>query len=262
MMAEYAEAAKPFLLGEGKDAVLLIHGFTGLPHEVREFGEYLASQGFRVHAPLLPGHSTCKEDMIKTGRADWIRGAESGLKALQGEGPENVYVSGLSMGGTLTLYLGATHPEIRALAPICAPVYLQDWRARFLLPFLKPFVKYYPVGEAHEGILDKSAFDNPVAKEHGKRYDRVALPCVSELSSLLREARGRLSEVRQPILVVHARKDRLVHPGNADYIFQHVASREKRVLWLENSDHAATMDFDKRILFKEAAEFFHGKSVR
>jgi len=254
-MSEYAEAAKPFLLGEGKDAVLLIHGFTGLPHEVREFGEYLANEGFRVHAPLLPGHGTSKEDMIKTGRADWIRGAESGLKALKGEAPKNVYVSGLSMGGTLTLYLGATHPEIRALAPICAPVYLQDWRARFLLPFLKSFVKYYRTGD-EPAILDKSAIDNPVAKEHGRRYDRVALPCVAELSSLLREARERLSEVGQPILVIQARKDRLVQPGNADYIFQHVASREKRVLWLENSDHAATMDFDKQILFKEAAEFF------
>jgi len=260
-MSDYIEAAKSFLLGGGKNAVLLIHGFTGLPHEMREFGEYLASKGFRVYAPLLPSHGTSKEDMIKTRRTDWIRGAESGLKVLQGEAPENVYVSGLSMGGTLTLYLGATHPEIRALAPICAPVYLQDWRMRLLLLVIKPFVKYYPAGEEHEGILDKSAIDNPVAKEHGRRYDRVAIPCVAELLSLIREARERLSEVRQPILVIQARKDRLVQPGNADYIFQHVASREKRVLWLENSDHAATMDFDKQILFKETAEFFRRNSV-
>lgn len=30
-MYEYAEAAKPFLIGRGRNAVLLIHGFTGLP---------------------------------------------------------------------------------------------------------------------------------------------------------------------------------------------------------------------------------------
>lgn len=47
---------------------------------------YLADQGFRVYAPLLLGHGTSKEDMIKTGRADWIRGAEEGLRLLQEEG--------------------------------------------------------------------------------------------------------------------------------------------------------------------------------
>jgi esterase/lipase len=33
-MSEYAEAARPFLLGKGKNAVLVIHGFTGAPYEM------------------------------------------------------------------------------------------------------------------------------------------------------------------------------------------------------------------------------------
>ncbi|MGQ9597401.1 MAG: hypothetical protein ACUVQY_03065 [Thermoproteota archaeon] len=39
-----------------------------------------------MYAPLLLGHGTSKEDMIKTGRVDRIRGAEEGLRLLQEEG--------------------------------------------------------------------------------------------------------------------------------------------------------------------------------
>lgn len=256
-MSEYAEAAKPFHLGNGKNAVLVIHGFTGIPYEMREFGEYLASRGFKVYAPLLPGHGTSKEDMIKTGRADWVRGAETALEILLEEAPEHIFVSGLSMGGILALHLGAAHPEVEALAPICTPLYLQDWRIRYLLPILKHFFKYSPLGEEPADILDTSVLEDPVAKEGRRRYGRPAIPCAVELLSLMRETKKKLGEIRQPILVIQARKDGVVPPSNAEYIFQHVASREKRILWLENSAHGATMDFDKQTLFKEAADFFY-----
>jgi len=260
-MSGYTEAARPFHVGAGKNAVLLVHGFMGSPYGLREFGEHLASRGFRVYAPLLPGHGTSKEDMIRTGRADWIREAEAGLKMLQEEAPEHLFVSGHSMGGTLTLYLGATHPEVDALAPICGPLYLTDWRLRFLLPIFKPFFKYSPLGEEPPDILDRRVLEDPVVKESRRRYDRPAIPCVTELLTLIHETREKLSEVRQPILVIQARKDGVVPPGNAEHIFQHVASTEKRILWLENSAHAATMDFEKQTLFKEAAEFFHSLTI-
>jgi len=254
-LSVYSEAAKPFLLGRGGNAVLLIHGFTGLPYEMREYGEFLASRGFRVYAPLLPGHGSCKEEMIKTGRADWVRGVEEGLRLLQDEGAENVFVSGLSMGGTLTLFLGEKHPEVRGLLPVCAPAYLSDWRLRFLLPVVRRFTKYY--SENLSDILDKSVLDNPVAREHRRRYDRIPLPCVAELLQLVRETREGLSMVKQPILIAQARRDRVVPPGNADYIYGSVSSSVKRVLWLENSGHVATMDFGKHVLFRGAAEFFN-----
>ncbi len=191
--------------------------------------------------------------MIRTGRADWVRGAEEGLRLLKKEGAEKVFVSGLSMGGTLTLYLGEKHPEVKGLVPVCAPVYLTDWRLRFLLPIVRRFTNYYSAELSD--VLDKSVLDNPVAREQRKRYDKIVLPCLMELLALIRETRERLSSIKQPILVVQARRDQVVPPGNADYIFRSVASSVKRVLWLENSGHVATIDFDKRILFKEAAEF-------
>lgn len=125
-----------------------------------------------------------------------------------------------------------------------------------MLPILKHFFKYSPLGEEPVDILDKSVLEDPVAREGRRRYDCPAIPCVVELLTLLGETKKKLNEIRQPILVVQAKKDGVVPPSNAEYIFRHVASMEKRILWLENSAHGATVDFDKQTLFKETAGFF------
>ena len=49
-------SAEPFDLVGGDDlGVVLVHGFTGTPYEVRYLGERLAEAGFTVSGPRLPG---------------------------------------------------------------------------------------------------------------------------------------------------------------------------------------------------------------
>lgn len=40
--------------------VLLLHGFTGSPAELRPLGEFLSRQGYAAAAPLLPGMADCR----------------------------------------------------------------------------------------------------------------------------------------------------------------------------------------------------------
>ena len=49
-------APKPFTIESGKRAVLLLHGFTGNPNDVKRLGRYLAERNYTVHAPLYKGH--------------------------------------------------------------------------------------------------------------------------------------------------------------------------------------------------------------
>ena len=44
----------PFFLPGGPTGVLLIHGFTGSPPEMRLVGNYLNQRGCTVSGPLLP----------------------------------------------------------------------------------------------------------------------------------------------------------------------------------------------------------------
>src|SRR4051812_37684120 len=87
--------------GPVRGAVLLLHGFTGSPWEVRPLGESLAARGYHAFAPRLPGHGTSPEAMLYVTHLDWEREAERALHALQRF--ERVFVAGLSMGSLLAL---------------------------------------------------------------------------------------------------------------------------------------------------------------
>ena len=82
----------------------MIHGFTGSTQSMLPYGEALAARGYTVMGPRLPGHGTTVEDMALRKYTEWTGEAERALQELRGK-CERVFVTGLSMGGTITLYL-------------------------------------------------------------------------------------------------------------------------------------------------------------
>ena len=101
----------PFELGDGPDACLLLHGFSGAPSEVRPLGERLARGGMRVVAPLLPGHGTSAALLREVSRADLLAAARAVVDGLSGA--RRVFLGGLSAGAMLaiTKYVLAEMPH-------------------------------------------------------------------------------------------------------------------------------------------------------
>src|SRR3972149_1032004 len=65
---------QPFYFpGTNGRAVLLIHGWTSTPYEVRRLGKYLNEKGYTAHAPLLKGHGTAPEDLEQSSWQDWLK---------------------------------------------------------------------------------------------------------------------------------------------------------------------------------------------
>src|SRR5699024_10325131 len=117
--------AEEFYYPGNKTGVLVIHGFTGTTQSMLYLGKQFANEGFTVFGPRLAGHGTHPEDMEKSTYQDWIQSAEKGLEKLQAT-CEEVFVAGLSMGGSLTLYLTQNYPEIKGIMPINAATHMPD----------------------------------------------------------------------------------------------------------------------------------------
>src|SRR6202041_97733 len=93
---------------------LIIHGFTGCPQSMRPLAEAFAAAGFTVELPRLPGHGTTPEDMAKYRWADWTAAVEAAYQDLAKRTGKMV-VAGLSMGGSLTLWVAEQHPEVAGI---------------------------------------------------------------------------------------------------------------------------------------------------
>jgi len=104
------KGAEPLILGAGEKGVLLLHGFIGSPMDFGELPQRLADAGYRVYAPLLPGHGTRPQDMLETDAAAWLDAARLAYRDLSAE-CDWVAVVGFSMGGTLAIRLAADDEE-------------------------------------------------------------------------------------------------------------------------------------------------------
>lgn len=245
-MTNLIPGAEPWShVGTGPHGVLVVHGFTGNPGSMRGLAEAFAAAGFHVEMPLLPGHGTTVDDMLPTRWADWSAAAEAAYQALAAR-CEKVVVAGLSMGGALTLRLGADHPEIAGL--VCVNPATQP-QAPEVVAMLQGMI---------DGGTDRMpAIGSDIADPdaHESAYDATPLaPLLSLVQDGLAPLGDEYPRMRQPLLLLNSPQDHVVEPAQGDYLAEHYGGTVERVM-LERSYHVATQDYDQQLIFDRSVEF-------
>lgn len=236
--------AEPWSLVQGDTGILFIHGFTGSPKSMRPWAQELSNEGWSVSVPRLPGHGTRWQDMNLTTWQDWYAEAERALGDLQSRCSQ-VFVMGLSMGGTLTLRLAQQHGDAISGIVLVNPAVHTERPDRFLLPILQRFLPSFP------GI------SNDIAKpdQDEGAYTRIPLKAAHSLSRLWKVVREDMPRVRQPLLLFRSVQDHVVEASNAEYILTHASSTDIEEVLLHDSYHVATLDFDAPIITRDSTTF-------
>jgi len=236
--------AEPFHHDGGRVGVLLCHGFTGTPQSLRPWAEHLAAAGLTVALPRLPGHGTTPAEANLTHWEDWYAELDRHLGRLL-ERCDEVFVMGLSMGGTLAIRLAEEHGDDIAGLVLVNPSLLTKRPDRFLLPVLRWVLPTY------KGIA--SDIKKPGVTELA--YDQVPLKAAYQLSRLWVTTRADLDKVTQPILVFRSPEDHVVEPDSCAVLQEKVSSTDLREVLLPDSYHVATLDNDAETIFTGSLDF-------
>jgi len=235
---------EPFDFPGNNIGCLLIHGFTGSPGEMRPLGEYLHHKGYTVKGVRLPGHGTNVEDLARTNWQSWYGEVVKGYRDLK-EHCQKIFVIGLSMGGALALHLAANEKINGGIVSICAPIFLAKKKAYFA-PFLQYFVKY----------SRKKSYANPNYESFW--YDQYPISGTASLVRAIPGIKRQLGTITNPILIIQSTLDKTVTPASAQYIYDNVGSKIKKLYWLNNSGHIATLDTEREKVFRWTEEFIAG----
>ena len=242
-----------FEVGEGADACLLLHGFTGSPWEMRPLADALAARGLRVLVPLLPGHGHAPEDMEYADRHDWQAAAESAFASLANH--RRVFVGGLSMGALLGLLLAAGHPDRVAALALLAPALRFRGPAMALLRLARGL----PLLELARPWVTKASLDLEDETERAEAPVLEAFPSVRlhDVWALQDEARSALPRVVAPTLVAVAAKDHVVSADSGRELSLGLKNaRPVRSIRVEAGWHQMIRDRGRGTVVAEVGDFF------
>lgn len=246
-MSHLIPGAEPWshVAADGAAGVLALHGFTGSPASMRGVAEAVASAGFHVELPRLPGHGTRVEDMLPTRWADWAGEAAAALDRLA-DRTDRVVVAGQSMGGSLALWLAlrrCRHDGLVLVNPATQPQ-PADVRA-MIAELLADGMDVVPGGEsdiAEDGAVDISYPGTPLA------------PLISFLDDGLAPMTDRYGELAMPLLLFTSRQDHVIEPRQSEHLAATYGGPVDH-RWLVRSYHVATRDLDRHDIEAATVEF-------
>lgn len=244
MFMNFEESGKPVSINNGSDVgILIIHGFTSTVSSMKYMIEGFDKAKYNIEAPRLSGHGSKWEDLNKVRYSDWISDAENALVKLRSIS-KKVFVFGLSMGGTISLYLAEKYKDLSGLILVNNALIFKDPRL-FFLPLLKLLIKSTP---AIAGDI-KDPNETEVA------YDKNPTDGLNELMKLIKIVKKNLKSVEIPSLIFKSKEDHVTPIESAVWTYDNISSKNKKFEWLTNSYHVATLDFDKDLIIKNSINF-------
>lgn len=235
--------AEPFYFEGNEIGILVLHGFTGTTQSMRPLGEAYKNAGYTVCGPRLKGHGTHYEDMEASSYQEWVESVEEGFNWLK-ERSETIFVTGLSMGGTLTLYLAETYPEIKGIVPINAAIDNQELALASENPEIPRF-------------LDAIGSDIKKAAVIELAYEKTPSASIKQIVTLMAQVKENLAKIDCPTLLFYSKDDHVVPPDNVQIIHDLISSTDKKIIRMDDSYHVATLDNDQQLIIEESLAFFH-----
>jgi len=270
---DLGEGNTGFVLGTGEVGVLLIHGLTGTPTELRRVAQGLAKDGTcTVYVPTLAGHCGDNSDLQATGWLDWYEGVRKTFAGIH-QRHQQVFVGGLSMGAVMSMYLASEHPgQVAGLLMYSTTLRYDGWNIN-KLAFMTPLLMKIPFGvhlcsfeeKPPYGIKNqrlRAIVERQMKAGESSNAGLLTMEgiTVRELHRMNAVVKKRMPSITTKALVLHSIEDDITSRWNADYVERHLGGPVTKVL-LDNCYHMITVDLQYRRVI-ELSDAFIKKNSR
>jgi carboxylesterase len=263
------------LKGDNGAAIVLVHGLTGTPNEMRALATHLNKKGYTVICPRLANHGesiltlkhTRWQEFYDSVRSLFVDGALADFT-----GP--IFTGGLSMGALLALLLADEFKDRVAGVCCLAPTLFYDgwntpWSRIFLpLAYRTPLkhVSYFkeepPYGIKNEAIRQRIHKYYSKAKlndiENIEQYGYPYFPVAQlvQLRRLVKCVTRKLPDMHFPVQLIQAKDDDMTSVKNSKYIYDNIGSGMKEIVLLYDSYHVVTADQERDVVAAKMENFF------
>jgi len=247
--APAADPAAGPLYHEGDEngvGILLLHGLTATPTEMRPLFDFLCNRHpeHSLTCPLLPGHGTSPADLKETDPQAWMTVVDRELDALA-QRHERLCIAGVSMGGLLAVQAAVRDARVRAVM------------------LLAPMLGLKPIASVSLSILRrlrtykrKSRRSRANHRKHGLyTYDRYPLKSLIQLRTIASDTQLLLPELRVPTLIAAGRRDPYLSYTLVERLSRTIGSDHAELIECPHSAHILPHEPDAPMLFERMDTF-------
>lgn len=267
------------------ETVLLVHGLTGEPIEMKSVGKRLRQNGFNAYIPTLAGHGCSVATLAKTTWPEWYDSLKADfLKLCERYG--KVHIVSLCAGGTLALKLAHEFPvKIKSMV-IYSPIFDYDgwnmkWYYRLAKPLLGPTSKIltfldkilvqeaFPFGIKNDRLRhmlfgntchsDLSKENNPMVSSTEGIIVPYPLVTLKNYLSLVKHVEKLVPQIKTPLLMIQSIQDD-VSSYKGSLKVQKRYGGVADVLLINNSYHLINLDQQKDKVVRNTIGFLKARN--
>lgn len=259
-----------FSEGVSGEAVMLVHGMSGAPAEMRLVARQFSRMGYSVFAPLLAGHGRGEEALRRSRFEDWLESVSSAADWLASRS-DSVFGAGICVGGKLALL--ASHMQsspIQAVALYSPCFHYDGWNVpryyAVLSPHIRwlkmiPFIDRLNFNETPSlGIKDERLRRMIAGMENEGVLSHFPARGLIEMNRLGHHLKRHLPAIMTPSLIIHSTEDDLSGPDHARYIAANLGG-PRALHWLNDSYHMIHVDREHRQVAEYSARFFENNDA-
>jgi carboxylesterase len=182
---------------------LLLHGLGAHNSTMKLIEKMLSNKGFKVDNVILPSHKTSSDDLQKINWEDWVNFAQERLDILKLTS-NKIFIIGTSLGGIITLFLGAKNPDIDGLVTCFTavkPYNLLSWIV-YRFYFIQYIIKWIKIEKIASRYVGKV--------KDWESYEKIPTRSLVEIAKMLKNLRPHLKTIKQPLLIIHCINDKIV----------------------------------------------------
>jgi carboxylesterase len=239
-----------FFEGTNGKGVMLVHGWTSTPYEVRRLGKYLNENGYTVLGIQLSGHGTVPRDLENVSWQDWIQDIKKGYAKLKETCPK-VFIAGTSIGASLTMIFAKEKPEISGLVLMATPYKIKfeklvELWGEINILFKRYNRKFYP-----------PTFGSRTTITRLISYQTYPIKSALEVFKLVREARKNIDKIKQPCFIIQSTHDHIVEKESLENIYAQIGSEVKRKKYISKAYHTFISDVKNEHVFENICSFIN-----
>ncbi|MHA1198325.1 MAG: alpha/beta hydrolase [Candidatus Heimdallarchaeaceae archaeon] len=232
--------------------ILIFHGFTGAPLDMKDLAEQLAEEGYDIFVPLLPFHGIDFEHLSNLKLNDFFAWGQNLIETKRKEYSKLVVI-GVSIGAALTYVSEVKKPIADIFIGISSTgVFSLGLKIfTFISRFIR--IKYLPYNPLED--FDEKYFDKEYLRWKEEYFAKMPMDVFVEAVKQSKNFKHEANKIIAPLLIINGSKDPTSSRRSLTHFVKEAKSKAKKGVIIKGGRHVIVNSKYHEQIVTEIKEF-------